>query len=424
MSKSLEGRSKFSQEIRRSGVKAVGVLALFASSFAGAQPFAGIGRPATPAEVRAWDIDVRADFKGLPKGSGSVKKGEAVWEAQCASCHGVFGESNEVFTPIVGGTTKKDVETGRVAALLPGANTPQRTTMMKLSSLSTLWDYINRAMPWTAPKTLTTEEVYAVTAYILNLADVVPDDFVLSDTNMAAVQAKLPNRNGKVHNHAMWPTLGNGGQLKALQQKPDAQGSACMSNCKAAPMLASFLPEHARNAHGNLAEQQRELGATRGANTALPSKSQMQRGPLEDAGGIAASAKFPGGQGNALAVSVASVSNEKTSKIAVDSASAAIVSIAKPPASDAGKLTLKDVQATLSQHACAACHGVDQKLVGPAFKAIADKYASKTDGAAYLAAKSKSGGQGVWGQIPMPAQTISEADAARVAQWLMQGAAK
>src|SRR5688572_10967746 len=138
--------------------------------------FPGIGRPATPAEIKAWDIDVRPDFKGLPPGSGSVAKGQKVWDEKCASCHGTFGESNEVFTPIVGGTTAADVKAGRVASLVTGD--VARSTLMKLPTLSTLWDYINRAMPWNAPKTLTTEEVYAVVAYILNLGDLVPGDFV------------------------------------------------------------------------------------------------------------------------------------------------------------------------------------------------------------------------------------------------------
>lgn len=61
--------------------------------------YPGLGRTATPQEVRAWDIDVRPDFKGLPKGAGSVSQGQDVWEAKCASCHGVFGESNQVFNP-------------------------------------------------------------------------------------------------------------------------------------------------------------------------------------------------------------------------------------------------------------------------------------------------------------------------------------
>ena len=143
----------------------------------------GLGRSATGAEISAWDIDVRADFKGLPAGSGSVAKGQDVWEAKCASCHGVFGESNEFFTPIIGGTTSKDRQTGRVASLTTGSEA-QRTTMMKVSTLSTLWDYINRAMPWNNPRTLTVEEVYAVTAYILNLAEVLPGDFTLSDKNI------------------------------------------------------------------------------------------------------------------------------------------------------------------------------------------------------------------------------------------------
>jgi mono/diheme cytochrome c family protein len=109
-----------------------------------ADPFPGIGRTATPAEIAAWDIDVRPDFKGLPKGSGSVARGQDVWDAKCASCHGTFGESNEVFTPLVGGTTKADIASGKVKGLVTGD--VARTAMMKLSTLSTLWDYINRAV--------------------------------------------------------------------------------------------------------------------------------------------------------------------------------------------------------------------------------------------------------------------------------------
>ena len=117
--------------------------------------YPGVGREATSKEVAAWDIDVRPDFKGLPAGSGSVAKGQDVWESKCASCHGFFGESGEVFSPLVGGVTKEDIKTGRVANL-PNSNFPGRTTFMKVSSLSTIWDYINRAMPWTEPKNLTT----------------------------------------------------------------------------------------------------------------------------------------------------------------------------------------------------------------------------------------------------------------------------
>src|SRR5512145_2395114 len=191
----------------RKACAAVGLLVagLLAGSAVWAQArFEGIGREATPKEVAAWDIDVRPDFKGLPAGSGSVAQGMEVWEGKCASCHGVFGESNQTFSPLVGGTTAQDIQTGRVARLDdPGF--PGRTTLMKVSTLSTLWDYINRAMPWTAPKSLSTEEVYAVTAFLLNLGGIVPDDFVLSDKNIAEVQKRMPNRNGMTTNHAMWP---------------------------------------------------------------------------------------------------------------------------------------------------------------------------------------------------------------------------
>ena len=226
---------------------------------------AAIGRSATSAEVKAWDIDVRPDFKGLPKGQGSVSQGEVVWEARCASCHGSFGESSEFFTPIAGGVSLEDLKTGRVDGLMPGANQPQRTTLMKLSTLSTLWDYINRAMPWNAPKTLTTNEVYAVTAYILNLGNILPADFTLSDSNIKDVQARLPNRNGMTTAHAMWPGNELGGTAK-----PDVQGSACMKDCGPAVVIKSFLPDYARNAHGNLAEQSRRLGPSRGADTSRP----------------------------------------------------------------------------------------------------------------------------------------------------------
>jgi len=228
-----------------------------------ARAFDGLGRVATPDEVKAWDIDVRPDFVGLPKGSGSVAKGMEVWDAQCASCHGVFGESNEIFTPIVGGTTAEDIKKGRVQSLKDGS-APQRTTLMKVPTLSTLWDYINRAMPWTAPKSLSTEEVYAVTAYILNMGGVVGDDFVLSDQNMTQTQAKLPNRNGMQTNHGMWLPSG----------KPDVKEPRCMSNCKPDAKVISFLPDYARDAHGNLQDQNRLVGPVRGASTLSPAHNK------------------------------------------------------------------------------------------------------------------------------------------------------
>ena len=331
--------------------------------------YPGVGRPATAKEIKAWDIDVRPDFKGLPQGSGSVAKGMQVWESKCSSCHGIFGESNEVFSPIVGGTTKDDVKTGRVARL-NDPSFPGRTTLMKVSSVSTLWDYINRAMPWMQPKSLSVEEVYGVTAYILHLGDVLPDRFVLSDKNIAEVQKLLPNRNGATTEHALWPGAGLGKRLQ-----PDVQAAACMKNCGPVPTLASFLPDFARDAHGNLSQQNRAVGAQHGADTSKPAP----------AAGPTAPAPAPKPEAN--------------------SGAAAVIALTQ-------------------KYSCVACHGMDSKILGPSFRDIAKKYAGQADGAGYLAGKIKNGGAGVWGQIPMPPQTLGEADAKAIALWLADGAKK
>ena len=186
--------------------KSILALALIGASTAGFafENFKGVGRGATPAEVKAWDIDVRPDFKGLPKGKGNVERGNEIFEEKCASCHGSFGESNEVFTPLAGGTTKDDIKTGNVKGLSSG-ELPQRTTFTKVATISTVFDYIQRAMPWTAPKSLKPDEVYAILAYLLNLQEIVPADFELSDRNIAEVQKLLPNRNGMTTDHGLWP---------------------------------------------------------------------------------------------------------------------------------------------------------------------------------------------------------------------------
>lgn len=348
----------------------LGLALSVAGMAASAQALPGIGRPATAKEIAAWDIDVRPDFKGLPKGSGSVARGQDLWEEKCASCHGIFGESNEFFFPIAGGTTAEDVKSGRVARLNDPAY-PGRTTLMKLSSVSTLWDYINRAMPWNAPKSLQPDEVYALTAFILNLGGVLPDDYLLSDRNIAQVQARIPNRLGMSTQHAMWP-----GKLPGGASTPDVKATACMSNCATEPTVASMLPGFARNAHGNLAEQNRMVGAQHGANTTQPETAAPSR--------AGAPAPAP---------------------------------VAKPSAGSAPT-------ALLTRSGCTACHNPDGKLIGPSWRDIHGKYGSRADARSYLAAKIRAGGMGVWGQIPMPAQTISEEDAKVIAIWLADGARK
>jgi S-disulfanyl-L-cysteine oxidoreductase SoxD len=336
---------------------------------ASAKAYDGIGRAATTSEIRAWDIDVRPDFRGLPKGAGSVAKGQEIWEAKCASCHGYFGESNQFFNPIIGGVVAQDLKSGRVASLRdPGY--PQRTTMMKLSSLSTLWDYINRAMPWNNPKTLTTDEVYAVTAYILNLSAVVPDEFVLTDSNIGQVQQILPNRLGKTTAHALWPDSSS----LAVQTKPDVTNTRCFKDCHQAKTgtitPTSTIPDYARDAHGNLAEQNRLVGPQRGINTAR-------------------------------------VASAATTSSTI---------IAKP--NNQLQMPSAPVSELLNKYSCTACHGMDTKMVGPAFRDITAKYASQADALAYLTSKIRLGSVGVWGSIPMPAQAITEGEAVNIAAWL------
>jgi cytochrome c551/c552 len=355
----------------RNAVLTAALLAVAGLACAQASKYPGVGRDATPKEVAKWDIDVRPDFKGLPAGSGTVAKGQDVWEGKCAHCHGVFGESGEVFSPLIGGTTAEDIKNGRVANL-NRSDYPGRTTIMKVATVSTLWDYINRAMPWTAPKSLTTEEVYSVTAFLLNLANVVPENFTLSDKNIAEVQARMPNRNGMTTQHAMWPGHEFGG-VKA----PDTANKLCMKDCTPEPKVASFLPDFARNAHGNLAEQNRLVGQQHGVDTTKPETKAGT--PVVTAPSTAAAA-------------------------------------AKPENAEA-----KAAIALLNKYSCTACHGVDKKVVGPGFNEIAKKHSGKVD---YLVGKIKAGGSGVWGPIPMPPQTLPDADAKKIAEWISKGASK
>lgn len=333
-----------------------------------AKSYEGIGRAATPNEVAAWDIDVRPDFVGLPKGSGSVDDGMGIWEAQCASCHGTFGESNEVFTPIVGGLSPEYMETGRVASLTD-PNQPQRSTLMKVPTVSTLWDYIHRAMPWTNPRTLSVDDTYAVLAYILYLGEIVDDEFVLNQDTIKEVQDRMPNRNGMTLEHGMWER----------DAKPDVNGSTCMTNCVETVEITSTLPDYARNAHYNIAEQNRVFGPFRGADTTKP--------PV---------AELPGPNFQTVAMTTAA-------------------------ASDAGGETV-DVAALFKANNCAACHAADMKMVGPSIKQVAEKYDDSPETLAMLAGKVKNGAVGTWGQIPMPPHPqVSEDDINVMVQWMVSG---
>ncbi|MGI8896165.1 MAG: c-type cytochrome [Casimicrobiaceae bacterium] len=300
----------------------------------GVPPKYGFGKPATRAEIAGWDIDVRPDGTGLPKGRGSVAQGQAIYDEKCASCHGTFGESNS-YMPIAGGV-------GSLAT-----DQPVRTTGSKLNYATTLWDYINRAMPFQAPQTLRPDEVYALTAYVLHLNDIVPADTVLDQTSLPKL--KMPNRDGFTTDHGLMRRDG----------KPDTQNSPCMTNCASEVRLSSEMPDYARDQHGNLAEQTRPSRAA----AALPGAGKPAAVPVKGGAELAKAA------------------------------------------------------------ACMACHGIEQKIVGPGFREIAAKYRGAAGAELNLAEKVKMGSVGVWGASSMPAQPqVKPADTRTIVQWILAGA--
>ncbi|MCC5954863.1 MAG: c-type cytochrome [Natronohydrobacter sp.] len=167
----------------------------------------GIGRLALPEEIAAWDVAVMPDGRGLPEGRGNVLDGEDYWIDYCAVCHGDFAEGAGAWPAIVGGRGSLTAER------------PLKTVESYWPYLSTVWDYINRSMPFGAAQTLETDEVYAITAYILYSAGLVDDDFELSHENFTEI--RLPNEGGFYLDdraEVEWPIF---------QQEP------CMSDCSA-----------------------------------------------------------------------------------------------------------------------------------------------------------------------------------------------
>ena len=164
-----------------------------------ADPRYGIGRAATPAEIATWNIDVEPDGRNLPAGQGSVARGRDVYNAQCATCHGANGEGG-IGDRLAGGmgTLANDKPVKTVGSYWPYA--------------TTLFDYIRRAMPLNAPQSLSNEDVYAVSAYVLYLNGLVPDAAVVDGKALTAL--RMPNRDGFVGD-----------------PRPDVRNTDCMANC-------------------------------------------------------------------------------------------------------------------------------------------------------------------------------------------------
>jgi mono/diheme cytochrome c family protein len=194
---------------------AAGVLAMLAAGAASAaeKPSAkmDIGREALPAEIAAWDIDVQADGRGLPPGRGTVRQGEEIYLARCASCHGEFGQGAGRWPALAGGrdTLKADRPSKTIGSFWP--------------QLAPLWDYTRRTMPWGNARSLSADETYAVVAFLLNLNDIVADDFELNDGNLASI--KMPNAAGFFADD------------REMSEKKFWNKSPCMKDCRGAPKI-------------------------------------------------------------------------------------------------------------------------------------------------------------------------------------------
>ena len=148
------------------------------------------GRVATPQEIKGWDIDVSPDGAGLPPGRGDVRQGEAIFAEKCASCHGAHGEGTPMDRLVGGIGTLHDKK-------------PEKTVGSFWPYATTLFDFVRRAMPLNAPQSLTPDEVYAVSAYVLFLNGIVTADTILDADTLAKI--KMPNRDGFV---SAYPAIG------------------------------------------------------------------------------------------------------------------------------------------------------------------------------------------------------------------------
>ena len=163
------------------------VLLTATASLAQTPSYSNIGRSPTKEEIQAWDISVGPDGKGLPPGSGSAKEGAPIFAVKCAVCHGPNGEGAKIGPRIVGGIADTETLTTLKPVRTVGGYWPYATTV---------WDFINRAMPRGQSGTLTPNEVYALTAFILVKSNINKEDDVLDAKTLPKVQ--MPNRNGFV----------------------------------------------------------------------------------------------------------------------------------------------------------------------------------------------------------------------------------
>lgn len=171
-------------------------------SSAAPRPSVGYGKPISEADLAAWNIDIRTpDGAGLPAGRGTVAEGKRLFDQQCLMCHGADAKGGAMYGTMVGGIGSFTTNT---RVLTPGSMYPYAPI---------LFDYIRRAMPMDKPQSLSANDTYALSAYLLNLNGLIPADAAMDQTSLPKVQ--MPNRNGFI-----------------VDDRPDTRAVRCMSNCK------------------------------------------------------------------------------------------------------------------------------------------------------------------------------------------------
>lgn len=310
----------------------------------------GLGRIAMPEEIDAWDVAVLPDGTGLPEGSGDVETGESVFGENCASCHGDFAEGLDSWPVLAGGTgTLTDPR-------------PVKTVGSYWPHLSTVFDYVHRSMPFGGAQTLSADDTYAITAFLLYSNGLVEDDFVLTKENFTEIV--MPNAGG------FYPDDRPTTEYPLFSAKP------CMENCRTA------APEVTKRAVEINVTPEDPDGRPAGT---LPVISLASTGETEAPAEIATDATETA---EAVPEPIAEPAAET---IAEPLAEAPAAGSADPALIAAGETVFKK---------CSACHkvGEDAKnAVGPALNGIVDAAMGQAQGFKYSTTLAEMGAAGgVW----------------------------
>jgi S-disulfanyl-L-cysteine oxidoreductase SoxD len=306
----------------------------------------GLGRPALPEEIDAWDVAVLPDGTGLPQGSGDVETGESVFGDNCASCHGDFAEGLDSWPVLAGG-----------AGSLTDPR-PVKTVGSYWPHLSTVFDYVHRSMPFGGAQTLSVDDTYAITAFLLYSNGMVEDDFVLTQENFTEVT--MPNAGG------FYP------DDRATTEYPLFSAEPCMENCRtAAPKVTKRAVE---------------------INVTPEDPDGRPAGTLPVISASATEAPEPPADAATEGTETAEAAEEASAEPAAEPADEAPAAGAPDPALvAAGETVFKK---------CSACHkvGDDAKnAVGPALNGIVDAPMAQVEGFKYSATLAEMGAGGaIW----------------------------